>query len=97
MDLPLKHPLTIGKLTISKLTFRDHTTGADYLSFDLKGGVAQRQALVASMTGTDVSLIQQLHGVDYLAAAAKADALIEADEQAVFKGEADPEKKLSSS
>ena len=51
--LPLKHPLTFGKKTIDSLTFRDHTTAGDYLAFDQRGGVAQRIALIASLTGTD--------------------------------------------
>jgi len=68
--LPLKHPLTFGKKTIAELKFRDHTTAADYLSFDKRGGVAQRIALIASLTGTDEALIEQLHGPDYRAAEA---------------------------
>lgn len=95
--LNLKHPLTIGKTTIDKLTFRDFTTGADYLSFDKRGPVSQRHALIASLTGTSEELIGQLHGVDYRAAEAKADALIEADEKEFLSGEADPEKKSSAS
>lgn len=81
MKLPLKHPLTIGKVTISELTFRDYTTAGDYLAFDMRGGVAQRIALIASLTGTDESLIKQLRGVDYRAAEAIADAMINADEK----------------
>ena len=62
--LPLKHPLTFGKKTIDSLTFRDHTTAGDYLAFDQRGGVAQRIALIASLTGTDESVIRQLRGPD---------------------------------
>ncbi|MRD73293.1 phage tail assembly protein [Rhodocyclus tenuis] len=79
--LTLKHPLTFGKKTISSLTFRDYTTAGDYLSFDQRGGVAQRIALIASLTGTDESLIRQLRGPDYRAAEKIADELIEADEE----------------
>lgn len=78
--LPLKHPLTFGKKTIDALTFRDHTTAGDYLAFDQRGGVAQRIALIASLTGTDESVIRQLRGPDYRAAEKMADELIQADE-----------------
>ena len=78
--LPLKHPLTFGKKTIDSLTFRDHTTAGDYLAFDQRGGVAQRIALIASLTGTDESLIRQLRGPDSRAAEKIADELIQADE-----------------
>lgn len=78
--LTLKHPLEFGKTTVSELTFRDHTTAGDYLSFDQRGGVAQRIALIASLTGTDEALIKQLHGADYRAAEKIADSMIEADE-----------------
>lgn len=78
--LTLKHPLTFGTTTIDSLMFRDYTTAADYLSFDQRGGVAQRIALIASLTGTDESLIRQLRGRDYRAAEKKADELIQSDE-----------------
>ncbi|MDR2188946.1 MAG: phage tail assembly protein [Azonexus sp.] len=78
--LTLKHPLTFGKKTVDSLTFRDHTIAADYLAFDYKGGVLQRQHLIANLSGTDISLIQQLHGPDYLAASRLADQLLDADE-----------------
>jgi hypothetical protein len=91
--LTLKHPLTFGKTTVSSLNFRDYTTAGDYLSFDQRGGVAQRIALIASLTGTDESMIKQLHGVDYRAAEKIADDLIKADEDEDEKGEVDPEKK----
>ena len=80
MKLPLKHPLTFGKKTVDALTFREYTTAADYLSFDQRGGVAQRIALIASLTGTDESVIQQLRGPDYRKAEKIANDLIEADE-----------------
>jgi len=78
-DLILKHPLTFGKKTIDKLKFRAYTTAGDYLSFDKRGGVAQRIALIASLTGTDESLIEQLRGPDWLAAERMADTLLDAD------------------
>lgn len=81
--LTLKHPLVLGKITISELTFRDHTIAADYLSFDQRGGVAQRIALIASITGTDEELIKKLHGTDYRAAEKIVDAMIESDEEEV--------------
>ncbi len=81
MRLTLIHPLTIGKATISELNFRDQTCAGDYLAFDQRGGVAQRIALIASLTGTDEALIKQLKGADYRAAEKIADDMIEADEQ----------------
>ncbi|MDR1349805.1 MAG: phage tail assembly protein [Zoogloeaceae bacterium] len=91
MKLLLKHPLTVGKATIEALTFRDHTTAADYLAFDVKGGVAQNIALIANLSGTDESLIRQLHGQDYRAATRVVDQLMLADDALI---EADsPEKK----
>lgn len=78
--LTLKHPLTFGKKTVDALNFREYTTAGDYLSFDQRGGVAQRIALIASLTGTDESLIQQLRGPDYRAAEKIADDMIKADE-----------------
>lgn len=78
--MKLLHPLTIGKVTVSDLNFRDHTTAADYLSFDKRGGVAQRISLIASITGTDESLITQLHGADYRRAEQLVDQMMAADE-----------------
>lgn len=78
--LTLKHPLTFGKKTVDTLTFRDYTTAGDYLAFDQRGGVAQRIALIASLTGSDEALISQLRGPDYRAAEKIADAMILADE-----------------
>lgn len=80
MDLLLKHPLNIGKTVVAKLVFRDYTTAADYLSFDQRGGVAQRIALIASLTGTDEALIKQLRGPDYRAAERIADRMMSDDE-----------------
>jgi hypothetical protein len=95
--LPLKHPIPLGKTTISKLQFRDYTIAADYLSFDQRGGVAQRIALIASLTGTDEALIKQLRGPDYRAAEKMADELITADEEDANQGEGGAEKKSSES
>lgn len=94
--LPLKHPITFGKITIDKLNFRDHTVAGDYLSFDQRGGVAQRIALIASLSGSDEELIKQLRGSDYRQAEKIADAMIEADEVEFAKGESQ-EKKPSAS
>lgn len=96
MSFPLHHPLTIGKLTIDKLTFRDHTTAADYLSFDQRGAVAQTQALIASMAGVDIELVQRLHGIDYRRAQAIVDKMIDADDKA-FAKETEAEKKSQES
>lgn len=96
MKLQLKHPLTFGKKTVDSLIFRDHTTAGDYLAFDQRGGVAQRIALIANLTGTDESLIKQLHGPDYRAAEKIADDLIQADE-AGDQSEDAAEKKPSAS
>lgn len=91
--LTLKHPLPFGKKTIDSLTFRDYTTAGDYLAFDQRGGVAQRIALIASLTGTDESLIRQLRGPDYRAAEKIADELIQADEAGEDQGEEAAQKK----
>jgi len=78
--LTLKHPLTFGQTKITELTFRDHTTAADYLSFDQRGGVAQRIALIASLTGTDESMIGVLHGADYRRAEQMSERMMAEDE-----------------
>lgn len=96
MDLPLKHPITIGKVTISKLVFRDYTTGGDYLAFDRRGGVSQRHALIANLAGVDEEVVRLLRGPDYRAAADMADKLIEEDEKANKQPE-EAEKKLPES
>lgn len=98
MQLTLIHPLSFGKATVSTLTFRDYTTAADYLSFDKRGGVAQRIALIASLTGTDEALILQLRGPDYRAAEKLADQLLTDDEaDGTPKSEDAAEKKSSES
>lgn len=78
-ELALKHPIKFGKITVSKLTFREHTTAEDYLAFDVRGGVAQNIALIASISKTDEAIVKQLHGTDYIAATKIVDALIAAD------------------
>lgn len=94
----LKTPLTLAKKTITELKFRDYTTAADYLSFDKRGGVAQRIALIASLTGTDEALIEQLRGPDYVRAEKIASDMLAADEAAAEDGaEKDAEKKSSES
>ena len=98
--LTLKHPLTFGKKTVDSLNFRDYTTAGDYLSFDQRGGVAQRIALIASLTGTDESLIQKLRGPDYRAAEKIADKMINDDDSDTpdeNESEGGSSKKLSES
>lgn len=90
--MQLIKPLTIGKKTITEINFRDYTIADDYLSFDNRGGVAQRIALIASLTGTDEVLIKQLHGVDYVRAERIASKMLDDDASAAT--EADAEKKL---
>ena len=97
MKLTLKHPLVFGKTTVAELNFRDHTTAGDYLAFDQRGGVAQRIALIASLTGTDEELIKKLRGPDYRKAEKIADDLITADEADGSTGEDAAEKKPSAS
>lgn len=77
--LILSTPLNLGKKQITELSFRDYTTAEDYLSFDQRGGVAQRIALIASLTGTDEALIKQLRGPDYVRAEKIASDMLEAD------------------
>lgn len=78
--ITLKKPLEFGKTTITELNFREHTTAADYVSFDQRGGVKQRIALIASLTGTDESLIERLSGVDYRRAEQVAEKMLAEDE-----------------
>lgn len=95
--LTLKNPITFGKKTITELTFRDYTTAEDYLSFDQRGGVAQRIALIASLTGTDKVLIKQLRGPDYVRAEKLASDMLEADADEAAGTENAAEKKSSES
>lgn len=74
--LTLKHPLTFGKKTIDSLNFREHATAEDLLAFDERGPNRQTIVLIANLTGTDESLIKQLHVADYRAADAIASKLI---------------------
>lgn len=88
--LTLKHPIVLSeKSSITQLKFRDYTTAADYLSFDKRGGVAQRIALIASLTGTDESIIERLRGSDYRKAEAIADQMMTADEKEANKESGD--------
>ena len=78
--LTLKKPLIFGKTNISQLTFRDYAIAADYMAFERSGGVSQRIALIASMTGMDEEIIKKLHGRDYIAAGKMADDLLDMEE-----------------
>lgn len=82
-DLKLEHPLTFGKQTVDKLTFREYATAGDMLAFDERGPNRQTIVLIASLTGTDEALIEKLHVTDYRAADAIASAMIrpQADEK----------------
>lgn len=95
--MKLNHPLILGKKQITELNFRDYTTAEDYLSFDQRGGVAQRIALIASLTGTDEALIKQLRGPDYVRAEKIASDMLEADAVAADGSENAAEKKSSAS
>jgi len=81
--MKLKKPLSIEGKPLAELVFRSHTEARDYLAFDQAGGTAQRQALVASITGLPLAVIQTMHGADYQAAARHCDAMIDADEAAI--------------
>jgi len=92
MKLTLRHPLPMGSKTLEALTFRDYTMASDYLAFDRRGGVAQSIALIASMTGTDETVIERLRGIDFRAAQKVVDTLMAQDEAGAQEGE-DLEKK----
>ncbi|MCQ8103244.1 phage tail assembly protein [Methylomonas sp. SURF-2] len=94
LKLTLSTPLNFGKKQITELQFRAYTTAEDYLSFDQRGGVAQRIALIASLTGTDEALIKQLRGPDYVRAEKIASDMLEAD---ASQAEAAEKKSLESS
>lgn len=66
--LPLKHPVPLGKKTLDSLTFRDYATAGDLLAFDEVGPTKQTIALIANLTGTDVTVIERLHVTDFRAA-----------------------------
>jgi Phage tail assembly chaperone proteins, E, or 41 or 14 len=68
MKLTLKHPLTIGKTTLTELTFRDYATAEDFLAFDERGAQLQTITLIANLTGTDIELIKRLRIDDFRAA-----------------------------
>lgn len=86
--LKLMHPLKFGEKTFDELTFRDYPIAADYLSFDRRGGVAQRIALIASLTGTDESIIERLHGADYRRAEQMSEKMMADDEAEAMKDDA---------
>lgn len=59
--LTLTHPLVLGKATINELKFRDYATAEDMLAFDQRGPNQQTINLIASLTGTDETLVKKLH------------------------------------
>ena len=80
MKLVLRYPVEVGKTQVTELNLRDHTIAEDYLSFDVRGGVAQRIALIASIAGTDEALVKRLRGVDYQRAEREVERLLKDDE-----------------
>jgi hypothetical protein len=97
LKLTLLTPLTLGKKQITDLTFRDYTTAEDYLCFDQRGGVAQRIALIASLTGTDEALIKQMRGPDYVRAEKIASDMLDKDAMEADGSAEAAEKKSSAS
>lgn len=62
----LKFPIVISdKRTIESLPLKEFPQGEDYAAFDLQGRNTQLMALIASMTTTDISIIQKMHGTDF--------------------------------
>lgn len=78
--LTLTHPLVLGKTTINELKFRDYATAEDMLAFDQRGPNQQTINLIASLTGTDETLVKKLHVADYRAADAIASSLIRTED-----------------
>ncbi len=76
----LRHPLTLGKTTLEKLSFRDHATANDLLAFDRGGPTEQTINLIANLTGTDVAIIGQLHVADFRACDAIASELVKPED-----------------
>lgn len=90
MKLQLKHPIVVSdKVTISELNFRDHTIAADYLAFDVRGGVAQRIALIANIAGTEEAVVKRMNGIDYRRAEVIVDKLMADDEAQAVDIDAD--------
>lgn len=90
MKLVLKHPIVVSdKVTISELNFRDHTIAADYLAFDVRGGVAQRIALIANIAGTEEAVVKRMNGIDYRRAEVIVDKLMTDDEAQSADSDAD--------
>lgn len=79
--LTLKHPLVLGKATVKELNFRDYATAEDMLAFDQRGPNQQTINLIASLTGTDETLIKKLHVTDYRAADSIASGLIRTEDE----------------
>lgn len=79
--LALVVPIPVGASgrMISTLKFRGHTLAEDYLGLDVDGGVNRSIRMIASFTGTDLSIISRLSGADFLAADKKTEAIINAD------------------
>lgn len=78
--MSLTHPLVLGKTTIKELNFRDYATAEDLLAFDQRGPNQQTISLIASLTGTDESLIKKLHVADYRLADSIASSLISTED-----------------
>ena len=74
--LKLKHPITVGKVVIEELKFRDYATAEDLLAFDERGPNRQPIILLANLTGNDEELIKKLHVTDFRAADVIASELI---------------------
>lgn len=74
--LKLKHPITVGKVVIEELKFRDYATAEDLLAFDERGPNRQTIILLANLTGNDEELIKKLHVTDFRAADVIASELI---------------------
>ncbi len=90
MKLVLKHPIVVSdKVTISELNFREHTIAADYLAFDVRGGVAQRIALIANIASSEDAVIKRMNGIDYRRAEAIVDKLMADDEAQAVDSDAD--------
>ena len=90
MKLPLKYPIVVSdKVTIHELNFRDHTIAADYLAFDVRGGVAQRIALIANIAGTEEAVVKRMNGIDYRRAEVIVDKLMADDEAQSADSDAD--------
>lgn len=71
---PLKHAIIISEnKTITEVKLKEFPQGKDYLAYDLQGRNAQLIALIASMTNTDVSIVEIMHGEDFKELSLKCD------------------------